>query len=360
MAGPYRAPQVYPPVTFSNVDEVDLHYQAEQIAPPQTAVHNVDYQRRPGKRAWGHPEFWNESGTGDMLFTTLFQMVMRGADGVGVSSGIPPWGYQMGDDPRNTSAGIPTAFRACNRLLAQYGNWCMTLKNCDSIAIPVSGRMARIDQWGGIGGQHFTRLYEAYNACLYALYPASFVYVEDMKPDTLAQYKAVLLIDQRVELEPALADALAQARKAGVRIFADGTCRSELLTGVTPLALSCNRVEKDPSVWQDDGAYYRFPQYFRAHAQVLRQALAPVCPPVAEVENPEILLSARSSGAGRFLFLVNNTMLDMPPALLWRMNMYIANRLPLVAPVKFPASAGAVYDVFALRQVAYPMPGRWQ
>ena len=31
VAGPYRSVDVYPPITFSNVDEVDLHYQAEQL-----------------------------------------------------------------------------------------------------------------------------------------------------------------------------------------------------------------------------------------------------------------------------------------------------------------------------------------
>src|SRR5262249_16356153 len=46
VAGPYRSLDVYPPITFSNVDEVDLHYQAEQIQWPHIAPHNVDYQKR--------------------------------------------------------------------------------------------------------------------------------------------------------------------------------------------------------------------------------------------------------------------------------------------------------------------------
>ncbi len=55
-SGPYRGLHVYPPITFANVDEVDLHYQAEQVQWPNIAPHNVDFQKRPGKRAWGHPE----------------------------------------------------------------------------------------------------------------------------------------------------------------------------------------------------------------------------------------------------------------------------------------------------------------
>ena len=36
VAAPYRQVEAYPPITFSNVDEVDLHIQWEQIAVPYT------------------------------------------------------------------------------------------------------------------------------------------------------------------------------------------------------------------------------------------------------------------------------------------------------------------------------------
>ena len=34
LTGPYRAVQTHPPVIFRHADEVDLHYQAEQIWAP--------------------------------------------------------------------------------------------------------------------------------------------------------------------------------------------------------------------------------------------------------------------------------------------------------------------------------------
>jgi hypothetical protein len=77
-AGPYRAVTVYPPITFSNVDEIDLHYQAEQIAPPQSHVHAVDFLRAQNKPNWGHPELWNDAGTGDQILPLLTQQLMRG------------------------------------------------------------------------------------------------------------------------------------------------------------------------------------------------------------------------------------------------------------------------------------------
>jgi len=32
LAGPYRTIDTYPPISFAGADEVDLHYQAEQIS----------------------------------------------------------------------------------------------------------------------------------------------------------------------------------------------------------------------------------------------------------------------------------------------------------------------------------------
>src|SRR5262249_39558582 len=115
VAGPYRSPDVYPPLTFRNVDEVDLHYQAEQLQWPNIAPHTVDYQKRPGKRAWGHPELFNDAGTGDQILPALFQMVMRGADGVGRSGPGTNWGPQPGD-PRSAYQGTTSVYRAANTL----------------------------------------------------------------------------------------------------------------------------------------------------------------------------------------------------------------------------------------------------
>src|SRR5262249_55811297 len=157
-----------------------LHFQAEQSQWPHVAGHNVDYQKRPGKRAWGHPELHNEAGTGDQVLPALFQMVMRGADGVGCAGNLPNWGPQP-EDERSAYHGTPSVYRAAFSLLRQYGPWLTTLHNNDRVAIVVSGRMCRIDEWGGIGGRYFTRLFEAYQSCQRGGYPASFVFVDDLK-----------------------------------------------------------------------------------------------------------------------------------------------------------------------------------
>lgn len=366
--GPYRAIQTHPPVIFRNSDEVDLHYQGEQIQPPQVAAHHVDFYKRPGKRAWAHPELWNDDGTGGMIYPTLLQMAMRGVDGVGQSGPIQPgWGGRSPDraDPRSGGAGATSSFRAAYELLGQRVPWESSDQlpslgkstNADRLAIVVSTRMQRIETWDGkIGSAYFDALFEAYNACLYAHRPASFVFVEDLQPETLQRYQAILVVSQRVELDPPLAAALDQARRAGVKIYHDGTCRPELVKDTIPLGIAFDRVSQDPSAWQDDAAYDRFPRYFKTHAAKLRDVLGPVVKPVAECANPEVLFSERAldQGQGRYVWAVNNTMLGWDPGLAWRTTLLMTQRVPVLEPVGLDVPAGfVVYDVFAGKTIAH-------
>src|SRR5262249_22945734 len=233
---PHRNVEAYPPITLGNVDETDLQAQWEQIGLPYHVPHGVDFYKRPGKRAWTHPEVWNDAGTGEQIVPTLFQAVMRGADGVGSSGPIPNWGM-LPDDPRSSYPGITSVHRALNGVLKQYGPWLATLQNNDREAIVVAGRMLKIDSWGPIMGTHFARLFEAYASCLHAHQPATHVFVEDLKPDTVKQYKAILIVGQTVEMEPELAAALKAAKAAGVTILHDGTCRESLVKEFKPLGI---------------------------------------------------------------------------------------------------------------------------
>lgn len=246
VTGPYRALGVWPPAAFRGADEVDLHFQAEQVQPPLATANEVDFYKRPGKRAWGHPELWNDDGTGGMLEPALFAMAMRGADGVG-SAGAPPfWATGVPSDPRSGAPGIVSIVRATDHLLLDYGPWLTSLRAADRVAIVVSSRMFRIDRYGNNGGVYFSRLYEAYGACMAAHRPATYVFSDDAGPETLKAFKAVLVVDQRVEIEPKLAQALDGARAAGVPIFYDGASRPELVRGSTPLGATFDAVEQGP------------------------------------------------------------------------------------------------------------------
>ena len=363
VASPFRNVESYPPVTLANIDESDLQAQWEQVEVPYHAPFAVDFYKRPGKKAWGHPEVWNDAGTGDQVLTTLWQMVMRGADGVGCSDPVPPWYFALKgntDDPRMSWNGTTSFYRNLNAVLQQYGPWFVAMHNHDKVAIVASGRMYKIDDWVGATGRHFARVMEAYVACLHAHRPASIVFAEDLKPDTLKQYEAVVVVGQTVEMEPVLAAALKAAKQSGVAIFADGTCRAGLVKDFIPLGLSFDHWEKDPSLAADDHAFWRTAGYAKAAAPQLVKALARIRP-VAEVENPEVFISERRAEDGRYLFVVNNTTLgELEPGHLWRTTLACTSLVPQVVPLKLHDVQGrAVYDVFAGKQVQ-PVGGTLQ
>jgi len=336
-SGPYRRPEIYPPANFFNVDEVDLHYQAEAFSTPNWTAHAADYYKRPGKPAWIHPEFIvTEIGTGDHVLPFTWMAVMRGVDGFG-ESGTMPW---------------HSLFRTLNEFARQYGPWLTTLENHDRVAIVVSHRQVKLDRFTCFFPLYFVRLFEAYQSCLYAHQPATFLYTEDVKPDTLRKFKALLVVAQQYEPEPALAKLLAQAQQQGIAIFADGTCRESLVKGYTPLGLSFDHIEK-LNGFNNPGAFTDFPPVLLANAPLVAAKLGKVVPPVAVVDYPQVLVSERSQGDARFVWVVNNTPIQLNPELLGRVGWAIGNRQPVVTKVTLPVEKGeVVYDVFAGKEVA--------
>jgi len=96
------------------------------------------------------------------------------------------------------SMAMISVYRALNGVLKQYGPWLTTLAGADRVAIIVERCMVIIDSWDSVMPKHFSRLFEAYISCLHAHQPATFVFAEDIQPDTLRKFNAVLLVDQRV------------------------------------------------------------------------------------------------------------------------------------------------------------------
>ena len=127
----------------------------------------------------------------------------------------------------------------------------------------------------------------------------------------LRAYKAVLLVDQRYEMEPELAEALKRAKDAGVSVFYDDTCRKELVQAYAPLGAGFTHFDDGFGANHMDIAYKLLPERLAETLPALRQKLSPVAPPPAELENPEVYLSQRQSGAGRFLFVVNNSAIPL-------------------------------------------------
>ncbi len=214
--------------------------------------------------------------------------------------------------------------------------------------------MLRTDNWshGVVGsGIYFNRLFEAYTACMFAHRPASFVFTEDVKPGTLERFKAVLVVGQQFELDPALAKALASAREAGVPIFYDGSCREKHVQGFEPLNLAFNQLENDSHTMNDDAAYWRVPRLYKEHAAKLADRLGSFVPPVAVANNPEVMLTERRQGSGRFVWVVNNDLPDWEPGLMWRVGNFSTSRVGQKVPIDLNSKGRTVYDLFAQKEV---------
>lgn len=350
MTAPYRAPQTLPPVLFASADEVDLHYQGEQLQLLGATAHMVDYYRRPGKPAWGHPELFNDDGTGGMILSTLLQQVMRGANGTGMTgdqgayhlegiTALDDRGAGSGGrpgDPRSAGAGRTSMLRAAFDLSTRLGPTTAAARNADRVAIVVSTRMQRLETSQGLSSTYFLRLFEAYTACLYAHRPATFVFTEDVSADVLRRYDAVLLIGQRTDLDPRLATALAEAGQGPdpVPVFADESCVQRYQDAYRDLGTAFTRVESDPVPQSDDVSYLRLRRVYLDQAAKVAAALKDVVSPVAECDNPEVLLSEWRAGTTTYIWAVNNTLLDWDPSLVWRVGLRCGHRVPVTAKLK--------------------------
>ena len=350
-SGPYRNVQVYPPLTYRDLDEIDVQFQAEQITVPNWHMHAVDFEKRPGKPTWAHPEIWNDQGTGEQILPVLFQSAMRGADGIGSSGWVPNWGTQPWDN-RSGYHGLTSIMRAAGDLFHDHGSWMLQTRRNDHVAIVVSPRMLKIDNWQDFSGLHFTRLFEAYQSCLYAHRPASIVFLDDMDAEGLKKYQAVLVVGQTVELDPKLAEVLQAAQNAGISVFADNSCRPELVKQFQSLGVGFNHMEKLHSI-NNDFAYWEHPRLLKENAAILREKLSPIVAPVADCDCPEVLLTERVSPGGlRFVFAANNTGPVIEPGSLWRMTLGIATRLPIKTRLGLKNLAGCtVVDLFDGRKI---------
>ncbi len=74
-------------------------------------------------------------------------------------------------------------------------------------------------------------------------------------------------------------------------------------------------------------------------------------PPPADPDNPEVLVSERSSWHGRYLFVVNNTAPALEPGHLWRVSIAESVRIPTLSSVKLHDSSAVIYDLFTMKQV---------
>ncbi|MBL9137791.1 MAG: hypothetical protein JNK85_18120 [Verrucomicrobiales bacterium] len=349
-APPFRNVECHPTESLANVQEIDLQQQFEQVSVPYHALMAVDYYARPGRHSWSHPELGNGMGTGDDALPNLFLALARGATGVGAQNRLPAFGNQV-VEPRENRAGTLTGYRRFNDFLRAYGSWLATLSKRDRVAIPVSSRQARVDEWQRHFGGHFARLFEASMTCYHAHDPATFVFSEELGERGFRDYGAVMLVDQWLEPEPALQAALSDARAGGIPILYDGSCRKRLTLDYQPLGIAFTNLGSDLGQQGDDHAYRRFPIYVRRNLAAVRDALRLTGSPEVEADSDDVFVTTLGGEQGRYTFVANYSTIPLDPALMYRVSLYAAHRLPIHAKVRFAKPAAAIYDVFAQRRV---------
>ena len=411
-AGPPTQPFLYPPDTFAEADEVDLQNQQEQYPLMLGAPFWLDFCRRPGKAMVLHEEDYNDSGTGDQVLGQAFEALLRGGATSGHAATGNSFGYQqipwmrqedLLPDPRYLGAGLPGMFRALADVLREYGEWVAAFASADPVAILLSRRQFAVQRWHSNLPGHTGRVFEAYISLLYAHIPASLVFVEDFGAPgvrAITDYSAVLLINERVELDPEVRTALAAARNAGVPIFHDGTtpgngdpdkpedgdgCLESVISGLgsTSLGVSFGRsytlrpntANRDYLFQQEtcDSAIFSSANYIDEpdlepiswvgiamdNVAALRTALgatAGLGTGHADAADPQVLISERWHGPARIVLAVNNSIfstdantLGVDNALFRRADTLHSVRAPLTTTVTLPTlpAGAAVYDVFA-------------
>ncbi|MCM8785432.1 MAG: WD40 repeat domain-containing protein [Candidatus Omnitrophica bacterium] len=359
VACPFRNVESYPPVTMAEVDECDLQAQWEQIPPPYYAPFNVDFYKRPNKKDIAHPEIWNDSGTGEQIIPTLFSLIMRGGESVG-NSGYPlPWG-NLKRDKRSSYYGTLSIYRFIYNFMKEYGPWLTKLRNYDKVAILADGRMYKIDDWGHFMGVHFARVFEGYLTCLFAHRPATIIFSEDVKRDTFKNYKVILIIDQRVEFEENVLNALKEAQKSGVKIYYDETCNKEIVKEFLPLGIGFNKIEKDHSLHSDDHAYWRVKNYIFDNLSYLKRIFEDL-ENEAEIEEPEVFITEKIGEKEKYIFVVNLKNSDIGPEFLWRTTINVATTLPLKIPLKFRnLNNYFIYDITELEEIKPNGEGKFE
>jgi len=377
-AGPYRRPEVLPEFNFTNIHEIDVHYQAEQITTPDWVPHGVDVSKRAGQPAWVHPELWNDFGTGEQILPLTWLAIVRGADGIGTSGTIPNW-PNASLDPRLGYHGTTTVFRSLHGTIDDLSEALKLVRqsrrpwtDSDRIGIVVSPRQVKVETFGnGVGSPSFSRQFEAYQSFLYANCPARFVSLEEVRRRLLPGiesnsielnrcFDALLVVGQTVELEPEWQSLLTRAHQAGVRVLVDGTCRPGIHPNARPLEISFNHIENEHSA-NSDYAHWIYPARFRENAVALARIINELktnsrrprdvvtLADTADGIRPVVIVQEHpAEQGGTIVSVVNNTPTSLPLGQLRRVGRVISTRTPATARLRFqPAADQNVFDLFS-------------
>jgi len=313
------------------------------------------------KRLWFMPEIADDADL-DEIRAAIFLAMARKADGIVYPKGVDYALDRPGIGPG--SLDVQASISSVNHTLTRLGDMLLALeKPRDDVAIlySVTEHIARVGR-DPVKDPEATAypwtLIAAHDACLLAHFPATFVTEEELLGAQRVSAKVILVVGLN-RLRPEVKGALEQHIAAGGVVVTDSTTKA-VIDGARPLGIEfpdihqydAEAAKKPPDEKSD-------PLLARRDVVVQGKLLYPLLAPLRtelklHVErdyttaDPDMVVCDQRCGAGRYVFLVNNTQRpDFCRGLKWEL---------AAAQTRLTLRAGtyAVYEAVEGKRV-YPM-----
>jgi len=314
-----------------------------------------------GKPLWFAPEVADDADL-DEIRVAVFLALARKIDGVVYPKNVD---YHLdrpatGPGPMDVQASISSV----NHLLTRLGDFLLALeKPRDDVAILYSAtehieRMGRDPVKNPDAPAYPWTLVAAYNACMFAHFPAVFVTEDELLSGRRTTNKVILAIGL-TRIRPEVKGALEQHIAAGGVVLTDTTTKVAI-EGARPLGIEfpdLHQYHQNPPVKEGDEE--STPDLERRDAVVQARLLYPLLGTLRTVlkqhierdytsSDPDTIVCDQQCGAGRYIFLINNTQrTDFHRGLKWEL---AAAR----TRVTFREGEYAVYEAIEGKRV-YPM-----
>ncbi|MBM4033316.1 MAG: hypothetical protein FJ291_16245 [Planctomycetes bacterium] len=282
----------------------------------------ADLQRagNRGRPLWFMPEVSNEADL-DEIRAAIFLALARKIDGV-----VYPKNVDYHLDRPAIGAGatdVQASIGGINDLLTRLGDFFLALERpADDVAILYSAtehieRMGRDPLKDPDAPSYPWTLIGAYNACLFAHFPATFLTEEELLGAAKLKSKVILAIGLN-RVRPEVKAALERHIAAGGVVLTDTTTKAEI-EGARPLGVEFPDIYRhfqNPPL--GEGEQKTTPELERRDVAIQIRLLYPLLGPLRTelrqhierdytTADPDVVACDQRCGAGRYIFLVNNT-----------------------------------------------------
>ena len=291
--------------------------------------------------------YWGRNAAGDVRpRRDLILFMGAGASGVGTGRFVQQMDKTQLEQHRALVAQIRQVGEATMNL---------TLPGRNGVAILRSITQESMDPYNN---EHFWTAHAAWYDLLRLHVPVGVVDEESIAADMLIKrgYKAVLLPMIQFPLEKSALDGLERFRRSGGEIWCDMATRIAI-PGAKQLKARYRPAEiQDLGYWVHSGygvgafdgnwEYWMFQQGSNQRLPAVKEAFARFATMPIATDERDIILQQRDGGQASYIFASNDHYPDLPLNKTW-----LAGDAPAPFQAKFTLNGGAIYDVFAKKQI---------